>query len=58
MRKNRKKWKPRFPWIKIGDAVETIAQPIAGTIDKLTGTELKECSACKKRKEWLNNLTK
>jgi hypothetical protein len=58
MRNNKKKWNPHFPWIKIGDAVEVIAQPIAGTIDKLTGSKLKECSSCKKRKEWLNNLTK
>jgi len=44
--------------IRLGDAVEKVAQPIAGAIDKVVGTNIKECGGCKKRKEWLNNLTK
>ena len=54
----KRKWTPRFPHIRLGDAVEKVAQPIAGAIDKATGTQLKECGGCKKRKEWLNGLTK
>jgi len=44
--------------VRLGRAVERVAQPIAGVIDKVAGTNLKECGGCKKRKEWLNNLTK
>jgi hypothetical protein len=44
--------------ILLGDAVEKVAQPIAGAIDKVAGTNIKGCGGCKKRKEWLNNLTK
>ena len=43
--------------IKLGRAVEKVAQPIAGAIDKVAGTNIKECGGCKKRKEWLNGLT-
>ena len=44
--------------MRLGDAIEKVAQPIASAIDRATGTKLKECGACKKRKAWLNNLTK
>jgi hypothetical protein len=43
--------------IKIGRAVEKVAQPIAGAIDKMAGTNLRKCEGCKMRKEWLNGLT-
>lgn len=42
--------------IRLGDRVERIAQPIAKAIDKVAGTNIQGCGACKKRKEWLNNL--
>jgi len=38
----------------LGDIVERVAQPIAKTIDKALGTNIKNCSGCKKRKELLN----
>jgi len=40
----------------LGDAVASVAQPIAGAIDKALGTNIKGCSACAKRREKLNNL--
>jgi hypothetical protein len=40
--------------IGLGDRVERIAQPIARVIDKVAGTNIQGCGACKKRKEWLN----
>jgi len=39
---------------KLGDKVHTVAQPIAGAIDKVLKTNIKGCSACKKRRAWLN----
>lgn len=39
-----------------GDLVASIAQPIAGAIDKVFKTKVKSCSACAKRKEMLNQL--
>jgi len=38
----------------LGDRVEKIAQPIAKIIDKVAGTNIQGCGACKKRKEYLN----
>ncbi len=38
----------------LGDVVENIAQPIARVIDKVAGTSIQKCGACKKRKEYLN----
>lgn len=38
----------------LGDRVEKIAQPIAKMIDKVAGTNIQGCGACKKRKEYLN----
>lgn len=45
-------------WKGLGDAVASVAQPIAGAIDMATRgrTKLKGCSACAKRKEMLNQL--
>lgn len=42
----------------LGDRVEKIAKPIAKVIDKIAGTNIQECNACKKRKEYLNNKFK
>lgn len=38
----------------LGDRVEKIAQPIAKMIDRVAGTNIQGCGACKKRKEYLN----
>ena len=38
-----------------GDVVASVAQPIAGAIDKALGTNIKGCGACAKRREALNN---
>ena len=40
----------------LGDAVASVAQPIAGAIDKALGTNIKGCGACARRREKLNNL--
>ncbi len=40
----------------LGDKVHAVAKPIAGAIDKALGTNIKECSACARRREKLNNL--
>ena len=40
--------------LRLGDKVESVAQPIAGAIDKVLKTNIKGCGACKKRKAWLN----
>ncbi len=42
----------------VGDLIERIAKPIAGIIDSAFGTKISKCSGCKKRKRWLNRLTK
>ena len=42
----------------LGDAVASVAQPIAGAIDKALGTNIKGCGACARRREKLNNLFK
>lgn len=41
---------------RLGDAVESIAKPIAKTIDKALGTDLEHCEACERRKNFLNNF--
>lgn len=48
----------KVKWKGAGDAVASVAQPIAGLIDKLSGgkTNVKGCSRCAKRKEMLNQL--
>jgi hypothetical protein len=38
----------------LGDAVAAVAQPIAGAIDAVLGTNIKECGGCAKRREALN----
>ena len=40
--------------VKLGDKVASLAQPIAGAIDGALKTNIKGCSACKKRRAWLN----
>ena len=44
--------------LRLGDKAERIAKPIARGIDKVLHTDLENCGGCKKRKQWLNNLTK
>jgi hypothetical protein len=41
---------------RLGDVVASVAQPIAGAIDKTLGTNIKKCGACAKRREALNNM--
>lgn len=43
--------------MKLGDAVHFVAQPIAKTIDLVFRTNLQNCSACAKRREYLNNMS-
>jgi hypothetical protein len=50
-----KKW--RRP-VRVGDKLEKLLAPIVKVIDETLDTNIKDCSACKKRKEWLNDLTK
>lgn len=38
----------------LGTRIERIAQPIARTIDKLTGTHIAGCGGCKKMRDRLN----
>ncbi len=40
----------------LGDAVHSVAHPIAMVIDGILGTNLGGCVECEKRREWLNNL--
>ena len=40
----------------LGDAVEMVAQPIAGAIDSLFGTHIQGCGGCQQRKDTLNRL--
>jgi len=42
--------------MKLGDAVHFVAQPVAKTIDLVFKTNLQHCSACAKRREFLNNI--
>lgn len=44
--------------LRLGDKIASVAQPIAKTIDKAIGTNIRNCKSCKKRREYLNNLTK
>ena len=45
-----------FVNLRTGDRVASVAQPIAGAIDKTLGTNIKGCGACAKRRDKLNNL--
>lgn len=47
-----------FVNLRTGDRVASVAQPIAKAIDKITGSNIQHCKSCKKRREYLNNLTK
>lgn len=55
--------KSENPPIGLGDAVKILAQPIAKTVDALTGmiggpfaTHLSNCGGCEKRAQKLNDL--
>lgn len=41
--------------MKLGDAIATVAQPIAHSIDAVAGTNVSGCSGCKKMREDLNS---
>ena len=49
---------PRTLWPElargVGDLVAAVAQPIAGAIDNVFGTNLKNCGGCATRREALN----
>ncbi len=36
---------------QFGDAVHVLAQPVAKAVDAIAGTNLENCSPCKKRRE-------
>ena len=40
--------------MKPGDAIASVAQPIARGIDYLFGTDIQNCGGCKKRQEFAN----
>jgi hypothetical protein len=40
----------------LGDMVHKVASPIAGMIDAVAGTDLKNCGGCAGRREALNKL--
>lgn len=40
----------------LGDAVASVAQPVARAIDSIIGTKIAGCGGCKKRREALNNI--
>lgn len=40
----------------LGDLVAAVAQPIAGAIDRVAGTQIKSCGGCAKRREMLNKI--
>lgn len=40
----------------LGDAVEAVAGPIAGAIDKAFGTSLRKCPECGRRRRALNKI--
>jgi len=48
------KWKRPTKRIRgAGDLVAIVAQPIAGMIDRIAGTDLKNCGGCAKRRaDW------
>jgi len=46
---NAEKWPRPRKRIRLGDAVATVAQPIARAIDRVAGTDLQNCGACKRR---------
>lgn len=42
--------------VGLGDAVARVAEPIAGLVDKLTGSKLVGCQPCGQRRDALNRL--
>ena len=44
------------PTFGLGDLVAAVAQPIAGAIDKVAGTNVKGCGGCAERQRKLNEL--
>jgi len=38
----------------LGDRIAKVAKPIARRIDRVLGTNLKECKGCEDRVAWLN----
>lgn len=47
---------PTNPKYGLGDAVAAVAQPIAGAIDAVLGTNIKGCGGCRKRQAALNKI--
>lgn len=43
---------------QLGDMVEVAAKPIAKAIDKVAGTNLRNCGGCRRRRYALNKSTK
>jgi hypothetical protein len=52
----KRRYKAHKP-VRLGDLVAAIAQPIASTIDRLTGSNLTNCKGCAHRKETLNKIS-
>jgi hypothetical protein len=46
--------RPRKRKVGLGDVVAAVAQPVARGIDKVAGTNLRNCEGCKRRRERLN----
>jgi hypothetical protein len=42
--------------MKPGDAIATVAQPIARGIDYIFGTDVQNCQGCKGRQQYVNSL--
>lgn len=40
----------------LGDAVSSVAQPIAKVIDYVAGTDIQHCKSCDERRKKLNEL--
>lgn len=47
---------PPPPPLPLGDFIERYAQPIARFLDRTMGTHLAGCSACSRRRRYLNHL--
>lgn len=43
--------------LQLGDRIEKMLAPIVRVIDDMLDTNIKDCSGCKRRKKWLNDLT-
>jgi hypothetical protein len=42
--------------MKPGDAIATVAQPIARGIDYVFGTDIQNCQGCKGRQQYVNSI--